>query len=95
MGTVRKMFSFDEEDDAALLAWLESQDNASATVRAALRSYRDDSTPGGPSIADVMDAVKSIDRKLKAGAFVGNPQTAGTAEAEDPALAAALDGLGL
>ncbi len=38
---VRRTFSLDTQRDAALLAWLDAQDNLSETVRVALRSHYD------------------------------------------------------
>jgi hypothetical protein len=87
MVKVRRNFSFDNRDDAELLRWLDQQDNASATVRAALRAYRGERV----TLADVHREVKSLRRDLQAMDFHAQDSD----EEEDPDLASALDNLGL
>ncbi len=94
MATTRKTFTFDVEQDAALLAWLEMRPNASETARAALwAAYR--GQPGGAPAATLADVVKAIEGlgSLLAGAQAAT-QSAPAQGVEDPALAAALDNLG-
>ena len=86
---VRRTFSLDTQRDAALLAWLDAQDNLSETVRAALRNHYDASQV---TLADVYRAVQAVEQRLADGVAVAAPTTAPT---EDPDLAEALDQLGL
>lgn len=86
---VRRSFSLDTERDAALIAWLDTQDNLSEAVRAALRAYCD--TPH-VTLADVYCAVLAVEQQLSSGVV---PSTLTTTPAEDPDLAANLDSLGL
>ncbi len=86
---VRRTFSLDTQRDAALLAWLDAQDNLSETVRVALRNHYDASQV---TLADVYRAVQAVEQRLAAGVVLGAPQPQ---LAEDPDLADALDNLGL
>jgi len=86
---VRRTFSLDTQRDAALLAWLDAQDNLSETVRAALRNHYDVSQV---TLADVYRAVQAVEQRLSDGVAVATPAIAPT---EDPDLADALDHLGL
>ena len=86
---VRRTFSLDTRRDAALLAWLDTQDNLSETVRTALRAYYDESLV---TLADVYRAVQAVEQRLADGVAVAAPATTPT---EDPDLADALDHLGL
>ncbi len=86
---VRRTFSLDTQRDATLLAWLDTQDNLSETVRAALRAYYDESQV---TLADVYRAVQAVEQRLADGVTLGTPQPQ---LAEDPDLADALDHLGL
>ena len=86
---VRRSFSLDTERDAALLAWLDAQDNLSAAVRIALRAYSDASQV---TLADVYRAVQALEQQLTTGLL---PNVSAPAVAEDPDLAANLDRLGL
>jgi len=89
MATVRFSFALDSERDAALIAWLEAQDNKSEAIRAALSAAQGN----GPAatLADVLTAIEGLGARL-----AGLQVTAATAPVEeDPELAAALDSLGL
>ena len=86
---VRRTFSLDTQRDATLLAWLDTQDNLSETVRAALRAYYD--VPQ-VTLVDVYRAVQAVEQRLADGVAVAAPATA---PVEDPDLADALDHLGL
>ena len=86
---VRRTFTLDTQRDAALLAWLDAQDNQSETVRVALRAYYDESQV---TLADVYRAVQAVEQRLADGVAVPAPATA---PVEDPDLADALDNLGL
>ena len=86
---VRRTFTLDTQRDAALLAWLDAQDNQSETVRAALRNLYDASQV---TLADVYRAVQAVEQRLMDGVAVVAPATT---PVEDPDLANALDNLGL
>ncbi len=86
---VRHTFSLDTQRDAALLAWLDAQDNLSETVRVALRNHYDASQV---TLADVYRAVQAVEQRLADGVAVAAPTSTPT---EDPDLADALDNLGL
>jgi len=86
---VRRTFSLDTQRDAALLAWLDAQDNLSETVRVALRNHYDASQV---TLADVYRAVQAVEQRLADGVTLGAPMSHPT---EDPDLAEALDHLGL
>ncbi len=95
MATIRKTFTFDSEQDAALLAWLEARPNASETVRAALwAAYQGQphSAPAATTLADVVRAIEGLGAALAGARFVGAPAPAPVKE--DPELAAALASLG-
>ncbi len=86
---VRRTFSLDTQRDAPLLAWLDTQDNLSETVRAALRNHYDASQV---TLADVYRAVQAVEERLADGVTLGIPAPRPT---EDPDLADTLDHLGL
>ena len=86
---VRRTFSLDTQRDAALLAWLDTQDNLSETVRVALRNHYDASQV---TLADVYHAVQAVEQRLADGVTLGTPAPQ---PIEDPDLADALDNLGL
>jgi len=86
---VRRTFSLDTQRDAALLAWLDAQDNLSETVRVALRNHYDASQV---TLADVYRAVQVVEQRLADGVAVA---VTTTAPIEDPDLAEALAQLGL
>lgn len=96
MATIRKTFTFDSEQDAPLLAWLEARPNASETVRAALWAAYQGQPGGAPAsattLADVVKAIEGLGAALSGARFVGAPMP--TPAAEDPELAQALAGLG-
>lgn len=86
---VRRSFSLDTDRDAALIAWLDAQENLSEAVRTALRAYCD--IPH-VTLTDVYRAVLAIEQRLATGVTLS---TSATALTEDPDLAANLDSLGL
>ncbi len=88
---VRRTFTLDTQRDAALLAWLDAQDNQSETVRAALRNHYDASQV---TLADVYRAVQAVEQRLADGITLSAAPSAFT-PVEDPDLADALDHLGL
>lgn len=97
MGTVRKTFAFDSEDDADILAWLEELADvgkASATARAALFAYFQAQGNGGPTLGDVIEEVRALGDRLD-GLALAPAGARDPVSEEDPELAAALDGLGL
>ena len=81
--------SLDSEADRDLLAWLGRQENRSAAVRRALRAH----LSGGVTLGDVYQAVKDLERKLRAGLTV-EASTVAPETDEPPDVAAALDALG-
>jgi hypothetical protein len=90
MAQVTYSFKIDTETDAGLVHWLEGRSNKSEAIREALREYvgRNSITLG-----DVLQAVRDLERKVKAGAVVHNePEQAGDFD-EPPDVAAALDAL--
>lgn len=87
--------AFDRQADRDILRWLEVQENRSAAIREALRAYLG---RGGVTLADVYQAVRDLERRLRAGLVVAaDPAIASGAkqpdEEEPPDLAAALDAL--
>lgn len=88
---VRRSFSLDTERDAALLAWLDQQENASEAVRAALRSHCEDLV----SLRDIYQAIRELGNSLNSVCAKGSIPRAMHREVEDPELAANLDFLGL
>lgn len=84
-------FTLDTEEDGDILRWLARQENKSAAIRAALREHL---ARGGVTLADVYQAVRELQRMIKAGAAVGvvndNP---GDDWDEPEDAAAALDAL--
>jgi hypothetical protein len=89
MTTVRRSFTLDDERDAALLAWLDAQPNASEAIRDALRAAFDDHA--GATLGDVLRAIERLGDRLD-GLHV-TPATPERQE-EDPDLVAALESLG-
>ena len=75
-------FSADTERDRELLAWLERQENKSATCRAALRAYRG----GGVTLADVYHEVVEVKRQIKSGVPVVSADGLDD-DADDPQVA--------
>ena len=90
MTTVRRSFTLDDERDAALLAWLDAQPNASEAIRGALRATFKEHT--GATLGDVLHAIERLGDRLD-----GLHVTTATPdqEEEDPELVAALDALGV
>jgi Arc/MetJ-type ribon-helix-helix transcriptional regulator len=84
--------SLDVEADKDILRWLDRQENRSSAIRAAIREHlgRD-----GVTLGDVYQAVKEIERRLRAGAIAGTVRgEARETWEEPPDAAAALDALG-
>lgn len=96
MATVRKTFTFDDEQDAALLAWLEGCANMSETARAALwAAYQGQAgTPAAATLGDVVKAIEGLGAALAGLRLAAAPVNASPV-GEDPELAAALDRLGM
>lgn len=97
MATIRKTFTFDSEQDAGLVAWLDGQPNASETARAALRAAFEAQQGGTPAatLGDVVKAIEGLGAMLAGLRFaVATPADASPVK-EDPELAAALDNLGI
>ena len=93
MATVRRSFTLDSERDAALLAWLDAQPNASEAIRAALWAACTGGAGAPATLADVVRAIEGLGARLAGVALpTGTPAPA---PAEDPELAAALDTLGI
>ena len=88
---VTKTFSLSTEEDRDILRWLAAQENASASIREAIRAYQG---RGGVTIGDVYQAIKEVDRKLQNGVAV-NTSPGGDACDEPPDAAAVLETLGL
>lgn len=84
-------FTLDDVEDRDILRWLEAQENRSAAVRRALRAYLG---RGEVTLADVYQAVRDLERRLRAGAVVcASPVNPPEELEEPPDLAAALDAL--
>jgi hypothetical protein len=90
VATVRRSFTLDDERDAALLAWLDAQSNASEAIRGALRATVE---PTGATLGDVLHAIERLGGRLD-GLHVTTAPTP-EREEEDPELAAALEALGV
>jgi hypothetical protein len=91
MAKVTICFTLDADDDKDLTHWLDAQDNRSAAIREAIREHvgRHSVTVG-----DVLQAVRNLERKIKAGAVIaGESPTEGSEYTEPPDVAAALDAL--
>ncbi|HIQ01894.1 MAG TPA: hypothetical protein EYH30_07160 [Anaerolineales bacterium] len=82
-------FTLDTEADRDILRWLEQQENRSAAIREAIRQH----ISGGVTLGDVYQAVKDLERKLRAGAVVTGNTTDEKDRKEPPEAAAALDAL--
>lgn len=83
--------SLDSEDDRDLLAWLGRQENRSLAVREALRAH----LAGGVTLGDVYQALRDLERKLRAGGRLAVETTGpDTTADEPPEAAAALEALG-
>lgn len=97
MATVRKTFTFDSEQDAGLVAWLDGQPNASETARAALRAAFAGQTgaPAAATLGDVVRAIEGIGATLAGLRFAVASSLDASPVREDPELAAALDTLGM
>lgn len=100
MATIRKTFTFDDEQDAALVAWLEAQPNASETARAALWAAYQEQTGNAPAatLGDVVKAIEGLGATLaglQLATVMASPGNGAGPVREDPELAAALDKLGV
>jgi len=83
--------SLDVETDKDILRWLDAQDNRSAAIRAAIREHVGRE---GVTLGDVLQAVRDLERRLRAGAgVVGDLPVEGGGYDEPPDVAAALDAL--
>jgi hypothetical protein len=95
MPKTTEAFSLDTERDADILDWLESQDNKSAAIRAAIRASWLSSSI---TLADILNEIGEVKRMLRAGVTLDNsndqdePQelTPSQREAQE-----ALDSLGI
>jgi hypothetical protein len=95
MPKTTEAFSLDTERDADILDWLESQDNKSAAIRAAIRASWLSSSI---TLADILNEIGEVKRMLRAGVSLDNsngqdePQklTPSQREAQE-----ALDSLGI
>lgn len=92
--TVTVSFTLDPQADRDIVRWLERLERGkkSAAIRAAIRDHL---RRNGVTVGDVYQAVKDLERKLKAGAFVvsGDGSTNTEEWDEPPEAAAALDAL--
>ena len=88
-GKVFCNISLDAEADKDILAWLDRQPNKSAAMRQAARAYLG---RAGVTVADVLQAVHDLERKVKAGSIIAQDAEAGDSD-EPPDVAAALDAL--
>jgi len=95
MAKTTKTISFDDERDAALLAWLDGQANASQAVRDALQAAM--AGTHEVTLADVYEAVRGVEQVLReGGAREGTARRARTGDAAGTAAAAVnLSQLGL
>ncbi|MCK9598085.1 MAG: hypothetical protein M0R06_03525 [Sphaerochaeta sp.] len=101
MATIRKTFTFDSEQDAGLVAWLDAQPNASETARAALRAAfeaQQGNAPAAATLGDVVKAIEGLGAALagwQLATVTASPGNGAGPVREDPELAAALDKLGI
>jgi hypothetical protein len=89
MAKVTICFTLDADDDKDLARWLDAQDNRSAAIRQAIREHL---RGNGVTLGDVLQAVRDLERKVKAGAVVIEGDQGGE-YTEPPDVAAALDAL--
>jgi hypothetical protein len=99
MGRVAKLITLDEERDADILAWLDSQPNQSAAMRAAVRAYirlnngvgREETVREAVEavLPDLRETVMAAVREALANYRI--PVASEYAGEEDPELAAILD----
>ena len=98
MAKISKGFSLDTEKDADLIAFLDDQENASETVRKALRALM--LVHGGPTHGDIMQELGEIKRALRAGVTIVTPDDDREQEGRAPVdplvleVENILDGLG-
>lgn len=99
MPKISKGFSLDTEKDADIIAWLDSQENASEAVRKAIRAFL--LVSNGPTLGDVLQELGEIKRTLRAGVSVATGDGDQDDERRGPVDPAVLevenilDGLGL
>jgi hypothetical protein len=83
--------ALNSDSDADLLRWLDRQPNKSEAIREAIRAHIQGN---GVTLGDVLQAVRDLERKVKAGAGVVSELPAeGAGYDEPPDVAAALDAL--
>lgn len=91
MAQVTYSLKIDTDTDADLVRWLDGQPNKSEAIREALRAHV---RGGGITLGDVLQAVRDLEHKVKAGAGVaGDLPAKGGDYNEPPDVAAALDAL--
>ncbi|MBN1975948.1 MAG: hypothetical protein JW918_00980 [Anaerolineae bacterium] len=91
MAQVTYSLKIDIETDADLVRWLDRQPNKSEAIREALREH---TRRNGVTLGDVLQAVRDLERRLRAGAgVVGDLPAEGGGYDEPPDVAAALDAL--
>ena len=88
-GKVFCNISLDAKSDKDIIEWLDKQPNKSEAMRAAARAYLG---LAGITPADVLQAVRDLERKIKAGAVVLG-ETTKDPSTEPPDVAEALDKL--
>lgn len=91
MSKVIISFSLNPERDRRIIQWLNSQENKSAAIRAALEAYLGG---GGVTLSDVYQAVRALDHKIGSGGSMVSCPEPPPAD-EPPDVAANLDSLGL
>ena len=89
-GKVFCNISLDAQADKDIIDWLDKQPNKSEAMRAAARAYLG---RAGITAADVLQAVRDLERKIKAGAVVVGSNEGDTLTTEPPDIAEALEKL--
>lgn len=78
-------FSYDDEKDADIAAWLADLDergaNKSAEIRAAIRTYKD---TAGLTLGDILNELGTIKRMLRAGVTVHNGEAGDPGPDQEP-----------
>jgi Arc/MetJ-type ribon-helix-helix transcriptional regulator len=82
-------FKLDDKGDRDLIRWLASQSNRSEAIREALREHLQGN---GVTLGDVLQAVRDLEHKVKAGAVIVGEGGSIPGD-EPPDVAAALDAL--
>ena len=91
MPKVAYSFKLDTNENSRVIRWLEEQTNKSDAIRDVLTEHVTTST--GVSLGDIYQAVKDLERKMRAGS-VAIQANRDEDWHEDPDLAAALTSLG-